>query len=68
MIMKVTKELQIIIDEAEVSAIGENTEENRRVLEACEKVQNLLDSFPDLLDSISQLHSEALKETKIDKI
>ena len=32
MIMKVTKELQIIIDEAEVSAIGENTEEGFRGL------------------------------------
>ena len=30
--MKVTEELQIIIDEAEVSAIGESTDENKRVL------------------------------------
>lgn len=68
MIMKVTKELQIIIDEAEVSAIGENTEENRKVLDACKKVQNWLDSFPELLDSISELHSQSLDKTKINKI
>jgi hypothetical protein len=66
--MKVTEELQIIIDEAEVSAIGESTDENKRVLEACKKVQNWLDSFPELLDSISELHSESLEKTKINKI
>ena len=66
--MKVTEELQIIIDEAEISAIGESTERHKRVLEACKKVQNWLDSFPELLDSISELHSQALEKTKINKI
>ena len=66
--MKVTEELQIIIDEAEVSAIGESTDENKRVLKACKKVQNWLDSFPELLDSISELHSDSLEKTKINKI
>ena len=46
--MNTIEAIQIIINEAEVSAIGESTEENKRVLDACKKVQNWLDSFPEL--------------------
>jgi len=65
--MKITEELQIIIDEAEISAIGESVERHKRVLEACEKVQNLLDSLPELLDSIGELHSQPLELTDFRK-
>lgn len=65
--MGILRAMQIVVDEAEVSAIGENTEEHKIVLEACEKVQNLLDSLPELLDSIGELHSQALELTDFRK-
>ena len=43
--MTTIEAIQIIIDEAEVSAIGESTEENKIVLEACEKVQHWLNGY-----------------------
>ena len=43
--MTTIEAIQIIINEAEVSAIGESTEENKIVLEACEKVQHWLNGY-----------------------
>lgn len=43
--MNTIEAIQIIINEAEVSAIGENTEEHEIVLDACKIAQNWLDGY-----------------------
>ena len=43
--MTIIEAIQIIVNEAEVSAIGESTEEHKKVLEACEKVQHWLNNM-----------------------
>ena len=43
--MTTIEAIQTIIDEAEISAIGESTERHKKVLEACEKVQHWLNGY-----------------------
>jgi len=43
--MNTIEAIQIIINEAEVSAIGESTEEHKIVLDACKKAQNWLNPY-----------------------
>lgn len=43
--MNVVEAIQILINEAEVSAIGETSEEHEIVLEACKKAQSWLDPY-----------------------
>ena len=45
--MGILRAMQIVVNEAEVSAIGENTEEHKRILEACKVVQDYINKTQD---------------------
>jgi|9_EtaG_2_1085328.scaffolds.fasta_scaffold03150_7 hypothetical protein len=44
--MNFKEALSIVVDEAEVSAIGESTDEHAEVLKACEVVQEFINHLP----------------------